>query len=342
MTQANATCHQARVQTPPALDLPTLPEIEHAARVVYQTFQATPQYRWGQIEALLGCEAWLKHENHNPVGAFKLRGGLTYFDALARAGQLPTAVVCATRGNHGQSVAWAARAHGVSCTIVVPRGNSHEKNAAMQALGAQLIEHGDDFQAAREHAAALAARTGAHTVPSYHRDLINGVSTYWWELLHAAPHLTHVFVPIGMGSGACGAIAAKLALGHGAKVIGVISTHATTYAQSLAAGHVVAAPVRTELADGLAVREADASALRVLQAHLHALVQVSDAEVAHAMRLLYRCTHNVAEGAGAAALAGALQRADALRAEGPVALGISISGGNVDAQVFASVLQMPG
>ena len=318
--------------------LPSLADIEAAARVVYQTFQATPQYRWGQIESVLGVPTWLKHEHHNPVGAFKLRGGLVHFERLAREGRLPKAVVCATRGNHGQSVAWAARAHGVPCTIVVPRGNSVEKNAAMRALGATLVEHGDDFQAAREHATALAQQTGAGTVPSYHADLVLGVSTYWWELLRAAPQITHLYVPIGMGSGACAAIAAKLALGHAAQVIGVISTGALTYAHSLAAGQVVAAPVSTQLADGLAVREADAQALALLQPHLADLVQVSDAEVAEAMRVLYRCTHNVAEGAGAAALAAAMQQAAALRQAGAV-LGLPVTGGNVDAPVFAQVLQ---
>ncbi len=321
-----------------ALGLPSLADIEAAARVVYQTFQATPQYRWGQIESVLGVATWLKHEHHNPVGAFKLRGGLVHFDRLAREGRLPKAVVCATRGNHGQSVAWAARAHGVPCTIVVPHGNSLEKNAAMRALGATLVEHGDDFQAAREHATALAQQTGAGTVPSYHADLVLGVSTYWWELLRAAPHITHLYVPIGMGSGACAAIAAKLALDHAAQVIGVISTGAQTYAHSLATGQVVAAPVSTQLADGLAVREADAQALAVLQPQLAGLVQVSDEEVAEAMRVLYRCTHNVAEGAGAAAMAAALQQANTLQGTGAV-LGLPVTGGNVDAPTFAQVLQ---
>lgn len=216
--------------------LPTLAEIEQAARLVHQEFAPTPQYRWGLLEQRLGTECWLKHENHNPVGAFKIRGGLTYFEPLARRGALPREVIGATRGNHGQSMAWAARRHGVACTIVVPHGNSVEKNAAMRALGAQLIEHGEDFQAAREHALHLAAERGAHMVPSYHRDLVCGVATYWWELLRAAPHLDVVYVPIGLGSGACAAVAAKLALGHGARIVGVVSRHATTYADSIAAG----------------------------------------------------------------------------------------------------------
>jgi len=223
--------------------LPTLADIEAAAQVVYREFPPTPQYRWALLSQRLGADCWVKHENHTPVGAFKIRGGLTFFDALARRGQLPREVVSATRGNHGQSIGWAARAHGVACTIVVPRGNSVEKNAAMRALGVNLIDHGDDFTEASDHAARLAEQRGALRVPSFHPDLVSGVATYWWELLRAVPRLDVVYVPIGLGSGACAAIAAKAALNHPARVVGVVSRHATTYADSLAAGHVVEAPV---------------------------------------------------------------------------------------------------
>ena len=208
------------------MPLPTLADIEAAAQVVYRDFAATPQYRWALLSERLGTDCWLKHENHTPVGAFKIRGGLTYFDQLARRGALPREVVSATRGNHGQSMGWAARRHGVACTIVVPRGNSVEKNAAMRALGVTLVEHGSDFQEAREHAMHIAAERGAHMVPSFHTDLLRGVSTYWWEFLRAVPQLDVVYVPIGQGSGACSAIAAKLALGHGVRVVGVVSSHA--------------------------------------------------------------------------------------------------------------------
>ncbi len=214
------------------------------------------------------------------MGAFKIRGGLTYFDQLAQRGDLPREVISATRGNHGQSMGWAARAHGVACTIVVPRGNSVEKNAAMRALGVTLIEHGDDFQESREHAMHLADERGAHMVPSFHPDLLRGVSTYWWEFFRAVPQLDVVYVPIGQGSGACSAIAAKLALGHPVRIVGVVSGHATTYADSLAAGHVVEAPVTTQLADGMACRVADPEALAVMAPHLDHIVQVTDAEVA--------------------------------------------------------------
>ena len=181
--------------------LPTLQDIEDAARVVYREFQATPQYRWGLSSQRLGTDCWIKPENHTPVGAFKIRGGLTYFDALKRRGVLPAEVISATRGNHGQSIGWAARAHGVTCTIVVPKGNSVEKNAAMRALGVTLIEQGEDFQESREFAIGLATARGAHMVPSYHADLLRGVSTYWWEFMLAVPQLDVVYVPIGQGSG---------------------------------------------------------------------------------------------------------------------------------------------
>ena len=313
----------------------TLQHIEHAAQVVYRSFQATPQYRWGLSSQRLGADCWIKHENHTPVGAFKIRGGLTYFEALRASGTLPTEVVSATRGNHGQSMGWAARAHGVACTIVVPRGNSQEKNAAMRALGVTLIEHGDEFQDAREHAMALAEQRGAHMVPSFHKDLVCGVATYWWEFFKAVPHMDVAYVPIGMGSGAAAAIQAKRALGHGAKIVGVVSAHATTYADSIAASRVIDSPVTTRLADGMACRKADPEALRMLAPHLHHIVRVTDAEVADAMRHLYADTHNVAEGAGAASFAAAMQERDQLQGQ---TVGVTLCGGNVDADVLARML----
>ena len=315
--------------------LPTLQDIEAAAEVVYRSFQATPQYRWGTLSQRLGTDCWVKHENHTPVGAFKIRGGLTYFDQLQQRGAMPREVISATRGNHGQSMGWAARVHGVACHIVVPQGNSTEKNDAMRALGVNLIEHGGDFQEAREHAMHIAAETGAHMVPSYHKDLLRGVSTYWWEFFRAVPQLDVVYVPIGQGSGACAAIAAKLALGHKARIVGVVSAHATTYADSLAAGRVVASPVSTQLADGMACRVADAAALAVLQPHLDHVVKVSDEEVAQAMRWLFAATHNVAEGAGAASFAAAWQARDRTRGQ---VVGTTLCGGNVDSAIFAKVL----
>ncbi|NMM09466.1 MAG: threonine dehydratase [Polaromonas sp.] len=315
--------------------LPSLKKIEQAARVVYREFQATPQYRWGLSSQRLGTDCWIKHENHTPVGAFKIRGGLTYFDALEQLNALPTEVISATRGNHGQSIGWAARAHGVACTIVVPLGNSPEKNAAMRALGATLVEHGQDFQESREFAMKLAAERGAHMVPSFHPDLLRGVATYWWEFMQAVPQLDVLYVPIGMGSGACAAIAAKLALKRTVRIVGVVSAHATTYADSLAAGKVVEAPVTTQLADGLACRRADQAALDILIPHLERIVQVTDDEVAQAMRDLYADTHNIAEGAGAASFAAAMQERHLLKGQ---VVGTTLCGGNADSATLAKVL----
>ncbi len=315
--------------------LPTLAVNEAAAEVVYREFPPTPQYRWALLSERLGADCWLKHENHTPVGAFKIRGGLTFFDALKRRGELPREVISATRGNHGQSIGWAARAHGVHCSIVVPRGNSVEKNAAMRALGVELIEHGDDFTESSDHAARLAEQRGALRVPSFHLDLVSGVATYWWEFFKAVPQLDVAYVPIGLGSGACGAMAAKQALGHKARIVGVVSRHATTYADSLAAGRVVEAPVSTRIADGMAVRRADPAALALLAGGLDHVVQVDDDEVAAAMRAIYTDTHNLAEGAGAAALAAALQQRASLRGQ---RVGLALTGANVDAAVFAGVL----
>ncbi len=317
-------------------NLPTLAEIETAAALIYREFPATPQYRWALLCERLGTECWLKHENHTPIGAFKIRGGLTYFDQMRQRGALPREVFSATRGNHGQSLGWAARQHGVPCTIVVPHGNSLEKNAAMRALGVTLIEHGDDFQAAKEFAVTLAQERGGHMVSSFHFDLLRGVATYWWEFLRAVPQLDVIYVPVGQGSGICSAIAARQALQHRARIVGVVSSHATTYADSLAAGRVVASPVSTALADGMACRVADPEALALMAPHVDHIVQVSDSEVAAAMRALFTDTHNTAEGAGAAALAAALQEREQLAGQ---CVGLTLCGGNVDADVFASVLQ---
>jgi threonine dehydratase len=312
--------------------------MEDARRIVREIMPATPQQRWPLLDQRLGAQTWVKHENHTAVGAFKLRGGLVYFDALRRREPGCTGVISATRGNHGQSVGFAARRHGLAATIVVPRGNSVEKNAAMRALGVELIEHGDDFQAAREHAGRLAAERGLHMIPSFHDDLVRGVATYWLEFFEAlAPQSTPdvVFVPIGQGSGICACAAARAHTGVRTKIIGVVSAHATAYLESFRAGHVIEAPVTTELADGMACRVPDAQAFDMIRREVDDVVAVTDAEIANAMRALFADTHNVAEGAGAAALAGALQQRG--RWAG-CTLGLPVTGGNVDSAVFARVL----
>jgi threonine dehydratase len=312
-----------------------LQDIEAAAEVVYREFQATPQYRWAQSSQRLGTDCWIKHENHTPVGAFKIRGGLTYFDALKGRGAMPTQVVSATRGNHGQSIGWAARANGVPCTIVVPKGNSLEKNESMRSLGVKLIEHGEDFQDAREFANQLAQEQRAHMVPSFHPELVRGVATYWWEFLKAVPEMDVAFVPIGLGSGATAAITAKLALRHRVRIVGVVSAHATTYADSIAARRVIASPATTQLADGMACRIAEQAALEILIPHIDQIVQVTDNEIAAAMRYLFEDTHNVAEGAGASSFAAAMQKRTQLKGQ---VVGVTLCGGNVDSEVFAKVL----
>ncbi len=315
--------------------LPSLDQIRAASHTVHAAFGPTPQYHWATLSQRLGTDCWVKHENHTPVGAFKVRGGLTYFEHLAQCGPMPQEVISATRGNHGQSIAYAAARHGVTCTIVVPMGNSSEKNAAMRSLGANLIEQGHDFQAAREHALSLALARGTHMVPSYHPALVLGVATAWLEFFEAVPSLDVLYVPIGLGSGACAALAAKQALEHRVKVVGVVSAHATTYADSLRAGCVVEAPVSTVLADGMAVRRADTQALAVLQKGLDRIVQVSDTQVAQAMRHLFTDTHNVAEGAGAASFAAAWADREQLRGQ---VVGTTLCGGNVDASTMSQVL----
>jgi threonine dehydratase len=308
--------------------------LDHARRLVRDAMPPTPQQRWPLLDQRLGAQAWVKHENHTAVGAFKLRGGLVYFDALRRREPERRGVISATRGNHGQSVGFAARRHGLHATIVVPRGNSVEKNAAMRALGVELVEHGADFQAAREHAAALAAERGLHMVPSYHDDLVRGVASYWLEFFDAIePEV--VFVPIGQGSGICACAAARAHAGVKTRIVGVVSAHATAYLESFRAGHAIEAPVTTELADGMACRVPDAEALAVIRAEVDDVVAVTDAQVAAAMRALFADTHNVAEGAGAASLAAALLQRDRWAGR---CIGLPLTGGNVDSAVFARVL----
>jgi threonine dehydratase len=314
---------------PRAARLPNADDLAAAARVVYAAMPATPQYRWPLLEAATGVETWVKHENHTPAGAFKVRGGLVYFDRLAR-GPVP-GVVTATRGNHGQSVGFAARRHGIAAVVVVPRG-------------IELVEEGDDFQASVEAADRIAAERGWHRLPSLHRDLVAGVGTYAVELFRAAPDLDTVYVPIGLGSGACGVLAARAALGARARVVGVVSAHAPAYARSLAAGRPESHPVSTVLADGMACRTPVPAALDALAGRagapgLDRVVEVTDDEVAEAMRLLFSATHNAAEGAGAASLAALMQERE--RAPGAVAgrkVAVVLCGGNVDGDVFAAVL----
>ena len=308
--------------------------IDAARRVVYAAMPPTPQQRWPQLDRNFGAQLWVKHENHTPTGAFKVRGGLTYFEGLRRREPKCTAVISATRGNHGQSVGFAALRHDMAATIVAPLGNSVEKNAAMRALGVDVIEHGQDFQESREHAVWLAGQRGLHMVPSFHEDLVRGVATYWVEFFEVIqPDV--VFVPIGLGSGICACAAARAHVGAKSRIVGVVSAYATTYRQSFEAGRVIEAPVTTVLADGLACRIAEPQALEIMRREVDDVIAVSDTEVGAAMRTLFSCTHNVAEGAGAAALAGAWQQRERWRGR---CVGVTITGGNVDSALFAQTL----
>jgi threonine dehydratase len=314
-------------------------EIEAAQRTVYAFMPPTPQYAWPLLRERLGFAVWVKHENHTPAGAFKVRGGMTYFEALAREQPGVRGVISATRGNHGQSVGWAARRHGLQASIVVPRGNSVEKNAAMRALGVTLVEHGDDFQAAREFASGLAGERGLHMIPSFHPNLVKGVMTYWVEFFESFPRgeaPAVVYVPIGQGSGFCAAAAARAFTGARSKLVGVVSAHATTYLDSFRAGRVIESGVTTQLADGMACRVADEEALAIVRREAEDVVAVTDGEVAQAMRILFADTHNVAEGAGAAGLAAAIQQRERWAGQ---AVGFALTGGNVDTPVFAEVLR---
>jgi threonine dehydratase len=313
------------------MNLPTLEELESAAQIVYRHMPPTPQYRWPLLCEHAGTEVWLKHENHTPVGAFKLRGGLVYFSQLEKV----KSVIAATRGNHGQSVALCARQYGMGATIVVPHGNSVEKNAAMRSLGAVLVEHGEDFQAAREFAESLARGERLHMVPSFHRLLVAGVASAGLELFRAVPGTDTVYVPIGLGSGICGAVAARNALGSTAEIVGVVSAHARAYAASFAARRPVDAEVTTRLADGMACRTPELEALEVIWKHVDRIVEVTDDEIAQAIAILFQCTHNCAEGAGAAPFAAIRKERRRLAGRKVAAV---LSGGNIDREAFASVL----
>ena len=314
------------------MDLETL---ETAADFVRRVMPPTPQFCWPLLSRRIGTELWVKHENHTPIGAFKLRGGLVYLDEVKRSHPDMCGVVTATTGNHGQSIALAAARLELEATIVVPHGNSIEKNRAMEGFGARLIEAGRDFQAAYEYAVALAERERLHLVHSFDALLVRGVASYGLELFRGVPALDTVYVPIGLGSGICGVIAAREALGLTAEIVGVVSENAATYALSFAAGKPVSTNSADTMAGWLAVRVPDPEALDIICRGAARIVTVSEAEIRRAMRILFTDTHNVAEGAGAAPLAAALQERDRLRGK---RVAVIQSGGNIDRNLFAEIL----
>jgi len=313
---------------------PSLADIEAAARNVYAAMTPTPQYAWPLLAQRAGCEVWAKHENHTPIGAFKVRGGLNLLATLVAADPKFPGVISATRGNHGQSLAFAARRHAVRCRIVVPEGNSRDKNAAMRAYGADLLVHGRDFDEAREHAASLARAEGLRFVGPFEPELVAGVATYALEFFRAVQDLHTVFVPIGCGSGICGLIAARDALGSSTRIVGVVSTNANAYAQSFRAKSRIETSSAVTVADGMAVRVPVQAALDAIFRGAHDVVEVTDDEVESAMRAYYDDTHQLAEGAGAAPLAALLK---APHRQGK-RMGVIVTGGNVDRDTYARVL----
>jgi len=311
----------------------TREELEEARAKVHAVFPGTPQYRWPLLAERVGTEVWVKHENHTPTGAFKVRGGLIHLERVAREKLAPHGIVSATRGNHGQSLAFAGRRFGVPVTIVVPHDNSREKNAAMRAFGARLIEHGEDFDAARMEAMRIAEQDELFFAPSFHRDLVLGVSTWALELFEAAPGLDVLYVPIGLGSGICGAIMARDLLGLKTEIVGVQSENAPSYALSFKAGHVVETNSANTKADGLATRIPDPAALAIIRKGAARIVTVSDDEIVQAVRAYWTDTHNLAEGAGASPLAALIKERAQMKGR---TVAVPLNGGNIDLALFKS------
>lgn len=303
--------------------------------MVREHVPVTPAYRWPLLEAVTGSPTWVKHENGTPTGAFKVRGGLVYVERLVASGRTVRGLTTATRGNHGQSLAFAGRAHGIPVTIVVPEGNSPDKNAAMVAFGGELVVHGRDFQEAREHMAQLAVERGLEPVPSFHRDLVAGTATYAVELHEQAPDLDVVYVPVGQGSGICGNIAVRDLLDRDCEVVGVVAERAPAHALSFAAGHAVSTPEADTFVDGVATRVPDEDAVQMMVRGAARFVQVSEAAAEKAMRIMWQTTHQMPEPAGALALAGLL--ADAERPAGAVAATV-MTGGNCDSELVRRVV----
>jgi len=313
----------------------TLKQLRTTADFVHSVLPPTPQIRWPLLCQRIGAEVWVKHENHQPVGAFKVRGGLVYMNELKQREPEVTGVIAATRGNHGQSIAFAAGRTGLRAVIVVPRGNSAEKNAAMQALGAELVVHGDDFQDAFEYARGLAEKENLHFVPSFAEPLVRGVASYALELFDSVSGLDAVYVPIGMGSGVCGMVAVRNALGLKTEVIGVCATGAPAYALSFKAKQQISTDVADTMADGMACRVPDPLALDIILSGVTRIITVTDDEIRAAIRYLFADTHNVAEGAAAAPLAALLQERSRMQGR---RVALIHSGGNIDSDLFAATL----
>jgi threonine dehydratase len=313
----------------------TLAELEEAARLVHRIVPPTPQYPWPRLAEHVGCQVWVKHENHTPTGAFKVRGGITYLDSLRHSRAPIAGVITATRGNHGQSIAAAASRAGIPATIYVPHGNAADQNAAMRSFGATVVEFGKDFDEARIEVGRVAAERNLHFIPPFHRELIRGVASYALELFRAVADLSTVYVPIGMGSGISGLITVRDVLGLRTEIVGVVAREAPAMALSFAAGHVVRTNTARTFADGVATREPMEEALAIILRGTARIVQVSEAEIAEAVRVYFHTTHHVAEGAGAAPLAALMQERDGLAGK---SVALILSGGNIDMDVYRRIL----
>ncbi len=317
------------------MELPSLASIESASKRVYAHFNPTPQYCWPQLCERSGAEVWVKHENYTPVGAFKVRGGVIYMERLKSLAPSLEGIITATRGNHGQSVAYAAKSVGLKTVVCVPHGNSIEKNRGMRLLGAELIEHGHDFQEAREHGERLASERGLHWMPSFHEDLIQGVSSYALELFRSTPNIDSVYVPIGLGSGICATVAVREALGLSTKIVGVVAKAADAYKRSFEKGETVETDSANTIADGMACRVPESGAVEIINRHVDRIVSLDEHEITDAMRAYFVDTHNVAEPAGAAPLAALLQERDRMQGK---RVGLILTGANVDSSVFGPAL----
>jgi threonine dehydratase len=312
-----------------------LSELEQAAELVHEVVLPTPQYAWPKLAKRLGCTVWVKHENHTPTGAFKVRGGLVYLDRLLRAQPGVAGVISATRGNHGQSISFAAARAGVPATIYVPHGNSPDQNASMAAFGATVVEFGRDFDEARHEAHRVASERGLHFVPSFHRDLVAGVASYALELFRAVSDLDAVYVGVGMGSGICGLMAVRDALGLKTEIVGVSAANAPSSALSFQAGRPVPTPSALTFADGLATREPNGDAIETICRGAARFLTVSEDAIAEAVRIYFDDTHQVAEGAAAAALAALIQDPQRIKYK---KIGVVMTGGNIERARFLAVL----
>jgi threonine dehydratase len=312
-----------------------LAELERAAGLVYQVMAPTPLYAWPKLKRRAGCNVWVKHENHTPTGAFKVRGGIVYLDRLRREQPQIGGVISATRGNHGQSLSFAAARAGIPATIYVPNGNSPDQNSAIASFGAKVVEFGCDFDEAKHEAFRVAALQGLHFVPSFHRDLVAGVASYALELFRAGPKLDAVYVGVGMGSGICGLVAARDVLQRDTEIVGVSPVRANATALSFAAGRPQPQATARTFADGLATREPNSEAIASMCRGVSRWVEVTEDAIAEAMRIYFDDTHQVSEGAGAAPLAALLQDRDRVAGKN---IAVILTGSNIERVRFQQVL----